>query len=29
LVFGPALAMDKSPLLVCFKEKFSSLNVFP
>merc|ERR1712225_125617 len=29
LVFGPALAMERSPGLVCFLEKFSSANFSP
>jgi len=28
-VFGPALAMDKRPGLVCFFAKFSSANFSP
>lgn len=28
-VFGPALAMERSPGLVCFLEKFSSANLSP
>ena len=29
LVLGPALAMDRSPGLLCFLMKFSSLNLEP
>ena len=28
-VFGPALAMERSPGLVCLREKFSSANFSP
>ena len=29
LVFGPALAIERTPGLVCFKTKFSSANLAP
>ena len=29
MVLGPLLAMDRSPLAVCFKMKFSSSNFWP
>ena len=28
-VFGPAFAIDRSPLVVCLSVKFSSLNLSP